>query len=389
MPVLDSAAPRSAWLRAAVAVYLTIRVSALGFTLVLPLVGAASAAAHPGLARMAGLMLVALSFHVFAYVLNDVVDLWLDRSEPLRADSPLVQGAVGPRRLMVLAWAQLPIAFGLVWALGAHRAALALLGLAFAAMAVYDVYGKRCRWPLLTDAVQSIGWCALLGVGAWWDGPVWPAHTGWITAYVFFCVMLVQGVHGGLRDLANDQRGGARTTALWLGARPFAATGIVVSRVMVAYAVMLQAALWVTALAALTALASPMWPTLPPLPTSPTTQEATASPSHAAELVEQPQWLSLCVIALLAAATVALVLAYQRRADRQRLIAAGAWNIVATLFVLPALAAQAQALAAVEAVVLLGALALPIASMLVYNGSHWRLAPEPRPEPTLTAGAPR
>ncbi len=369
MPLPDGTAPRAAWLRAAVAVYLTIRVSALGFTLMLPLVGVASVAAHPGLARMVGLMVVALSFHVFAYVLNDVVDLWLDRSEPLRADSPLVQGAVGRSGLMVLAWAQWPIAFGLAWVLGADRAALGMLGLAFAAMAVYDVYGKRCRWPLLTDAVQSIGWCALLGVGAWWGGPRWAPLTGWIAAYVFFCVMLVQGVHGGLRDLANDQRGGARTTAVWLGARPGVATGIVLSRAMVGYAVLLQVALWVTALAALAAAAAPARINL----------AVTGLP----------------VVALLAAATGALLLAYRRRAARQRLIAAGAWNIVATLFVLPALVWPP--LGAAEAAVLLSALALPIAAMLVYNGAHWRLAAPPlagsRPQSEsqsgMTAGASR
>jgi len=364
MPAADGAAPRATWLRAASAVYLTIRVSALGFTLLLPLVGAASMAANPGLARMGRLMLVAVSFHVFAYVLNDVVDLWLDRSEPLRADSPLVQGAVGRGRLIMLACAQLPIAFGLAWALGAHRAALAMLGLAFAAMAVYDVYGKRCRWPLLTDAVQSIGWCALVNVGAWWDGPVWATRTGWIAAYVFFCVMLVQGVHGGLRDLTNDQRGGARTTAIWLGARPGPATGLVLSRAMVGYAVVLQVALWVTGLAAL--------------------PEASAFPRVVEPGLAGPEvtaWnsaaMAACVNTLLAAATVAFVLAYRRRAARQRLIAAGAWNIVATLFVLPALVWSA--LNAAEAAVLLGALALPIAAMLVYNGSHWRLAPQPQP----------
>ena len=372
MPAADSAAPHAAWLRSVVAVYLTIRVSALGFTLVLPLIGAASAAAHPGLAHMGGLMLVALSFHVFAYVLNDVVDLALDRSEPLRADSPLVRGTVERSRLIVLAWAQWPIAFGLAWALGAHRAALALLALAFAAMAVYDVYGKRCRWPLLTDAVQSVGWCALVGVGAWWGGPVAVPHTGWIAACVFFCVMLVHGVHGGLRDLANDRRGGARTTAIWLGARPGAATGIVVPRALVAYAVLLQAALWVTALAALASLASLAAPRA--------LMDAAASP-RGAVLAFTWAW----VIALLVAASGALVLAYRRRAERQRLVAAGAWNIVPTLFVLPALVWPMLTVA--EAGTLLGALALPIAAMLVYNGSHWRLPPQPRR--VVQAGASR
>ena len=165
MPAAERARTRPALLRWAVALYLTIRVSALVFTLVLPLVGAASVAAGRDAPQVAAwvavpvgvLMLVAWSFHVFAYVLNDVVDLWRDRSEPLRADSPLVRGATVRGGLLVLAWAQAPIAFGLTFLHGADGAARALLLVAFAAMAGYDVYGKRCRWPLLTDAVQSVG----------------------------------------------------------------------------------------------------------------------------------------------------------------------------------------------------------------------------------------
>ena len=352
MSVAERVCVRPALLRWAVALYLTIRVSALGFTLVLPLVGVASVAAGPGMsrvtmARTGALLLVALSFHVFAYVLNDVVDLRLDRSEPLRADSPLVQGAIGRGSLLALAWVQVPVAFGLALWHGAHGTALVMLLVAFVAMAVYDVYGKRCRWPLLTDAVQSAGWCALLGVGAWWHGPVWPPLTGWIAAYVFCCVMLVQGVHGGLRDLANDLRGGARTTAVWLGARPGAGSGIEVSGAVAAHAVLLQAGLWVTALAALACVPN----------------EARAGGAR-----------TLVIVALLAS-TVALVLAYRRRADRRRLIAAGAWNIVGTLLVLPALVLPWLTLA--EGCTLIAALVLPIAAMLVYNGSHWRLAPAP------------
>ena len=370
MPAAELASERPALLRWAIAVYLTIRVSALGFTLVLPLVGAASVAAGHGDTRVGAgvgarvdawvdawvdipigvLMLVALSFHVFAYVLNDVVDLWLDRHEPLRADSPLVQGAIGRGGLLVLAWAQVPIAFGLALLHGAHGAALVMLLFAFAAMTVYDLYGKRCRWPLLTDAVQSVGWCALLVVGAWWRGPEWPPFTGWLAAYVFCCVMLVQGVHGGLRDLANDLRGGARTTAVWLGARPGAGSGIEVSRAVAAYAVLLQGGLWATALATLASV--------------PNNTGSGAAPA--------------LVIVALATATGALVLAYRRRTDRRRLIAAGAWNIVCTLLVLPALVLPVLTLA--EAGTLVAALGLPIAAMLVYNGAHWRLAPPPLPK---------
>lgn len=337
-------------LRWAVAVYLTIRVSALGFTWVLPLVGAASTAV-PASATPA-LLLTALSFHVFAYVFNDVIDHHVDRSEPLRSDSPLVRGHVSRGQLLVLAWAQPPLAFTLALAGGASAATLAALLGAFVAMALYDVYGKRCAWPLLTDAVQAVGWCALVLVGAWWHERTTPPLTGWLVAYVFFCVLLVQGVHGGLRDLANDGRSGARTTALWLGAWADARGGIALSRALLAYALGSQLALWATALAASASAAA----------LAAATASAPASSEHAARLL---------TMAALVGASAALARAYRCRSDRRRFIASGAWNIVGTLLVLPALVLPQ--LDATGAATLLAALLLPVAAMLAYNGSHWRV----------------
>lgn len=337
-------APDPTLLRWAIAVYLTVRVSALGFTWVLPLVGAASTAL-PASATPA-LLLVALSFHVFAYVFNDVIDHPVDRCEPLRSDSPLVQGRVSRGQLLVLAWVQVPLAFALALEGGATAAALAALLGAFVAMALYDVYGKRCVWPLLTDAVQAAGWCALVLVGAWWHERATPPLTGWLIVYVFFCVLLVQGVHGGLRDLANDGRSGARTTALWLGARVDERGGIALSRTMLAYALGLQLALWVSALA--------------------------ASASAAATAAGEPT-ARLLTMAALVGASAALAWAYRCRNDKRRLIASGAWNIVGTLLVLPALVLPQ--LDAGGGATLLAALLLPVAAMLVYNGSHWRVPP--------------
>jgi hypothetical protein len=41
----------------------------------------------------------------------------------------------------------------------------------------------------------------------------------WLGSYVVLAIIVVNGVHGAVRDLANDHAHGARTTALWLGGR--------------------------------------------------------------------------------------------------------------------------------------------------------------------------
>lgn len=345
---LHGANPGDAWRRRAVDVYLTIRVSTLGFSWLLPLVG--MAAATPGFdLRLGGTLLaVALAFHVYAYVLNDVVDLWVDRTEPLRADSPLVRGDLSRRQALMLAAVQVPLAFALAWAGQFGAAARGALAVAFVAMTLYDLYGKRCPWPLLTDAVQGVGWCALLWMGAAVEAtaPLGAAQAvGWLCAYVFLCVMLVNGVHGALRDLANDRARGANTTAAWFGARAGVGTAVIVPRALAGYALALQAGLGACAFMAWAAL------------------------DHGA--AGAAAWAAAPVVAALTVATVSLMVAFGRAGDRRAFVVAGAGNIVATLAVLPALVLVR--LGPLGSVVLMAAFTLPLAAMWAYNGTHWRL----------------
>ena len=112
-------------------IYLFIRISTLGFTLLLPLLGSASG--QHALTNGTTLLMISvgLAFHIFAYVLNDVVDLRLDRTEPLRADSPLVQGTITRRRALWLAFSQPPLAFVIAYLAGVTLVALYMLGAAF------------------------------------------------------------------------------------------------------------------------------------------------------------------------------------------------------------------------------------------------------------------
>ena len=87
-------------------------------------------------------------------------------------------------------------------------------------MAFYNLFGKRVRFPILTDAVEGAAWgcLALWGASVAGDGPV--AATWPVFLYGFGFIFLINGIHGGLRDLENDLHCDARTTAILLGARP-------------------------------------------------------------------------------------------------------------------------------------------------------------------------
>jgi 4-hydroxybenzoate polyprenyltransferase len=204
-------------LRALVAVHRFTRFGAAGFTLLLPLLGAVAVEGSVSLSRSWKLLVPATAFHLFAYVLNDVCDLPIDRTNPSRARFPLVEGKIGPHLALWFALAQVPLAFlAANWLRSGWCAQFVLLA-AFIAMAAYNLWGKACPVPPLTDALQGLSWAAL----AVWGGL---ANQAQPTLLLFFLcgsivayILLINGVHGAFHDLENDSRHSAKTTALFLG----------------------------------------------------------------------------------------------------------------------------------------------------------------------------
>lgn len=197
-----------------------LRLHFIGFATVWCLLGAWSVVDELTLRSAAAALAVAVCFHVYAYVLNDVVDLPVDRTHPDRQQDPLVRGAVRPATALGIALAQIPLGFGLLWLTGASPLAWQALAGAFALMAVYDVWGKRCPVPPLTDLAQGLAWGAMayVGAGLTTRPPVMLTHV--LFAYAAAHILLINGIHGGLRDLANDLQAGRVSTAAFLGARP-------------------------------------------------------------------------------------------------------------------------------------------------------------------------
>ncbi len=239
------------------------RFSVLGFSLLVPLLGA-GIVSTPSAGAIAGLIATAVAFHLFAYVSNDVFDLAIDRTQPLRTGSPLVRGLVRPSTALAIALVPVPAAsIAHVWVGGPPAAAIALLagmGLGL----IYNAWGKRIPVPPLSDAVQALAWIALMLYGALAARRPLPSTVVWLGAAIFVYVLLINGVHGGLRDLDNDARHGARTTALYLGASATSDGRLFVPFRLAMYALALEIALFfLTALGVIVNASSLVWLTWP------------------------------------------------------------------------------------------------------------------------------
>lgn len=216
-----------------------LRLPLVGWSLALPVMGALSARdVHYD--RLAVALVVAVPFHIVYAMLNDLADLGVDRGDPRKAGRPLVSGAVRPAHAAVLVVAAVPLAFTLdIVLLGTDPGRLLVLGVALAGVAGYDWWSKRTAFPPLMDLAQGVGAAAMAHYGAAAAGQP-TGVTYLVDASIALFIVLINGVHAGLRDLSSDFAFGARTTPIMFGARPTGGQPFV-PKGLVAYAWTLQA----------------------------------------------------------------------------------------------------------------------------------------------------
>jgi 4-hydroxybenzoate polyprenyltransferase len=227
-----------------VAVDRFVRLHQLFFTAIWPLLGAASVRPDLTAAQLMALLGVTLCFLISAAVFNDVIDLPIDRTDPHRRHDPLVRGTIRPWQALLVALVQPLLTIPFTSWLGGDRRAHLVLAVAFILMAAYNAWGKRCPFPPLTDAIQGLSWASLTLYAPLALAMAPNALTWTLAAYGIVLTLFFNGIHGSLRDLANDFSRGARTTALVLGARPSPGGGPArVPGLMAAYAWLLLALL--------------------------------------------------------------------------------------------------------------------------------------------------
>jgi len=192
-----------------------IRLFSMGATVAYGPLGMATTGA-PAASGAAAIVVIGVLFHLFAFPLNDVLDLALDRTNQRRADGPLVRGLVAPRTMLGVALLQIPLMFVVLLAADTGSGALVSWAVAVAALGAYDLGGKRLSVPFLADIDQGVGFAALVVMGAYWQGTP-TSVTWWVAAYVVVYITQINGVHGGLRDIGTDAAHGVRTTPVLLG----------------------------------------------------------------------------------------------------------------------------------------------------------------------------
>jgi len=196
-----------------------IHLRRFAFTVFLPLMGAATADGNASWNQLLLIIATAFQFHLFTYVLNDVIDLPVDRLMPKRASHPLVRGEIGPGTALVIASIQVPLVLAIAWLGGVSWNGIRALTAAMLCMAIYDIWGKRNAFPPITDLIQALAWGCLTLYGAWAVGN--PSVLTYVLAAIFVVfILLMNGVFEGVIDIEEDSRAGLKTTAMVFGVQP-------------------------------------------------------------------------------------------------------------------------------------------------------------------------
>jgi len=189
-----------------------------GLTAIAPVMGAI-AMKEGALLPLVLLFLAGFFGHVYGFVLNDIIDLRIDKGAAEISDRPLVSGTVSVREAWSLAVLSMLASFAIAVVLAWHWYSwppILLLGLSALSITIYDLISKRL--PAM-DVFVGAGVLLLIVYGAASVG--WPlSRLAWIVVGLgTLQVLFMQFIAGGLKDVENDYRSQANTLAVAMGVR--------------------------------------------------------------------------------------------------------------------------------------------------------------------------
>lgn len=160
--------------------------------------------------------------HTFGFVFNDIVDFNIDKTSKEISDRPLVSGTISLGKAWAFAFFALILAFVFAFIISfltGFYLPIFVLALSGFLIAVYDLISKK--YPF-TDIFVALGVFFLIVYGA---STVAGNIQGisilaWIVGVLgSIQVLFMQIVAGGMKDIENDFKKGAKTLAIALGVR--------------------------------------------------------------------------------------------------------------------------------------------------------------------------
>jgi len=198
----------------------------MGLTAVAPVLGALSMwdVGSLELWRLCVLFLIGSMSHIYGFVINDVIDIRLDKLSKDLSARPLVRGSITRRAAVIFAVSCMIGSFllSLVFFSDMFRY-LVLAGILFIAYFLATVYNIASKKYPGMDLVLASAIFFFILFGAWTIGA--PTNLAYIVAVIGgIQVLFMNMINGAIKDIDHDKQGSANTVAIRLGARVQAGT---------------------------------------------------------------------------------------------------------------------------------------------------------------------
>lgn len=162
------------------------------------------------------IFIIGILMHIFEFVLNEYIDVDVDRRAPDLADKPLVKGAISTSAALGVVIISVVLPFILTLLFFFSLWSVILLILAFEFGAIYDIYGKKFAGSDFALALWIFFFCLF---GASIVSTNFSNILYLVAALGFFQILFNNAIEGGLKDIDHDAVAGAKTLANALGAK--------------------------------------------------------------------------------------------------------------------------------------------------------------------------
>jgi len=160
------------------------------------------------------LFLIGILYHIFGFVLNEYVDIEVDKKSDDLKEKPLVSGSITKKHALfivvlscICACAVIVFTFQSVFPILFFIFALLLGG-------IYDVYGKKIHG---SDLVLAGGFFFLCLTGVSTISTHFTTLVYVVCLLYFFQIVFNNAIEGGLKDVNHDALGGVKTLAIRTG----------------------------------------------------------------------------------------------------------------------------------------------------------------------------
>lgn len=193
----------------------------MGLTAVAPVLGALSMwdVGSLELWKLCVLFLIGSMSHIYGFVINDVIDIRLDKLSKDLSARPLVRGSITRRAAVIFAVSCMIFSFLLSFVffsdLFRYLVLAGILLVAYFLATVYNITSKK--YPGM-DLVLASAIFFLILFGAWTIGA--PTKLAYIVALIGgIQVLFMNMINGAIKDIDHDKEGSANNVAIRLGAR--------------------------------------------------------------------------------------------------------------------------------------------------------------------------